>query len=87
MADGSLSSIGLIHAEDLAREMGYEGVTNAFRSWCATMRIAPVPGRRGWYDRKLVRRRLDEAQGLVAEATDERPMSLVEQRRARRGAA
>lgn len=82
--------IALIHGDDLAKAMGYEGVTNAFRDWCATMRITPVPGRRGWYDRKLVRRRLDEAQGLFAAPTDpgdERPMSLVEQRRLRRGAA
>ena len=84
-------SIGLIHVDDLARELGYDGPTNAFRQWCVALRIAPVPGRKGWYDRKLVRRRLDEAQGLLGEpqAGQGAPahLSLVEQRRARRGAA
>jgi hypothetical protein len=84
-------SIGLIHVEDLACELGYDGPTNAFRAWCASLRITPVPGRKGWYDRKLVRRRLDEAQGLMIEPLPghaaSQSLSLVEQRRARRGAA
>ena len=29
------------------------------------MRILPVPARVGWYDPSLMRRRLDEAQGLL----------------------
>ena len=79
----------LISAEDLARQMLFSGVNGAFRDWCALMRIHPVPGRRGVYDPALVRRRLDEAQGL---ATGEGAAlgagaGLVAQRRARRGAA
>jgi len=53
------------------------------------MRITPVPGRRGFYDAALVRRRLDEAQGLLrAEPQVKGPntMTLIESRRARRGA-
>lgn len=84
-------SIGLIHVSDLARELGYDGPTNAFRQWCAALRIAPVPGRKGWYDRKLVRRRLDEAQGLLSNSeagqVAQASFSFVEQRRARRGQA
>lgn len=76
--------------EDLAHKMGYAGANSAFRAWCASMRITPVPGRRGFFDPTLVRRRLDEAQGLIAPAAAgdaEKPMSLTEQRKARRGAA
>ena len=70
---------------------GYSGANNAFREFCAKHRITPVPGRAGWYDPKLIRRRLDEAQNLLAapqETNAPTPaLSLVEQRRARRGAA
>lgn len=81
--------IELIPAEDLARRMGFSGAASAFRDWCARTQIYPVPGRRGFYDPALVRRRLDEVQGLFPAAQPEGvsppPMSLVEQRRARRG--
>lgn len=79
--------IRLIRSDELAEAMGYEGVNNAFRDWCAKLRITPVPGRRGIYDPVLVRRRLDEAQGLAVEgvAPSHAPMSAVEKRRARRG--
>jgi hypothetical protein len=83
--------IGLVSRDELARALGYSGAHEAFRTWCAAMRITPVPGRVGWYDPRLVRRRLDEAQGLLGEPpapeAGERALSLVEQRRARRGAA
>lgn len=82
-----MNELTLISTEELARRVGYDGPTNAFRSWCAAMRIQPVPGRRGYYDPKLVRRRLDEAQGLVSEPADRAssPDDLIGQRRARRG--
>jgi len=53
------------------------------------MRIHPVPGRRGVYDPAIVRRRLDEAQGLLQGegAASAMGAGLVAQRRARRGAA
>ena len=82
--------IDLIPAEELARRLGYTGATNAFREWCVSMGIRPVPGRRGFYDPVHVRRRLDIMQGLdqpAPQAEADRPLSLVEQRRARRGAA
>ena len=84
--------IDLEHIDDLAKRMGYSTPNTAFRDWCVKLRITPVPGRRGWYDPYLVRRRLDEAQGLFSappaiQLTDTQPISLVEQRRARRGAA
>jgi hypothetical protein len=82
-----MNDLTLISTEELARQVGYEGPTNAFRSWCAAMRIKPVPGRRGFYDPKLVRRRLDEAQGLASTPTDRTSSAddLIGQRRARRG--
>jgi hypothetical protein len=78
--------IALIAGDALARSAGYRGVTNAFRGWCAKLRITPVPGRRGYYDPVLVRKRLDEAQGLASEATTEPgSMTPMDKRRARRG--
>jgi hypothetical protein len=78
--------IDLMTGEALARSAGYGGVTSAFRNWCAKLRITPMPGRRGYFDPKLVRRRYDEAQGLASEATSEPgSMTPIEKRRARRG--
>ena len=78
--------IDLMTGEALARRVGYGGVTNAFRDWCANVRITPVPGRRGYYDPVLVRKRLDEAQGLASGVTLEPGgMTPIEKRRARRG--
>lgn len=81
--------IRLVSTEDLAINMGYAGANSAFREWCASLRISPVPGRRGWYDMKLVRRRLDEAQGLndvmQMQNASTGANSLVEMRKARRG--
>lgn len=83
--------IRLISIEQLAHELGYSGANSSCRDWLTTMRITPVPGRRGWYDPLLVRRRLDEAQGLSENAREafgtNAPISLTEQRRARRGHA
>ena len=79
--------IGLIPGAELAEAWGYSGTNNAFRDFCAKHRITPVPGRPGWYDPHLVRRRLNEAQGLNDTAADTgRQLNLVEQRRQRRGA-
>lgn len=85
-------NIRLIPLEELARDLGYSGPNSSCRDWLAMMRITPVPGRRGWYDPLLVRKRLDEAQGLSSlrsePASAEAPvLSLTEQRRMRRGNA
>jgi hypothetical protein len=82
MLDQNAPPILLISSDDLATRMGYSGTTSAFRGWCASMRIAPVPGRRGYFDPALIRRRLDEAQGL-ADAVDGTAGGLVAARRAR----
>lgn len=54
----------LISTEELAAKMRYSGANSAFREWLVSMGITPVPGRRGFYDPRLVRKRLDEAQGI-----------------------
>lgn len=76
--------ISLISTEDLAASMGYSGATTSFREWCTSMRIQPVPGRRGYFDPALVRRRLDEAQGLSEVADIADTDGLVSARRLRR---
>lgn len=78
--------IRLIRATDLARAFGYKVASPAFRTRLAEMRITPV--RPGWFDPALVRRRMDEAQGLGASAPANGPgvgSGLVAQRRARIG--
>lgn len=80
--------IGLVSSADLAELWGYAGPNDAFRVFCNRIGVTHVPGRPGWYDPRLVRRRMDEAQGLISEAkAAEGGASLVEKRRARRGAA
>jgi hypothetical protein len=77
----------LLTGEELAKRMGFTGVTSSFRTWCKHMGISTVPRRSGKYDPKHVRDRLDIMQNIKVPATSERPvaeMSLVEQRRARR---
>jgi len=88
VAQNFAALISLIHRDELAQLLGYPAANNGFREFCIRNRITSVPGRRGWYDPQLVRRRLDEAQGLqgAREAASE-ALSNVERRRARRGAA
>lgn len=77
--------IRLVTSEELAHDLGYSSANDAFRSWCTKLRITPVPGRRGVYDIALVRRRLDEAQGLEVQSnTISQEADLVAIRRARR---
>lgn len=79
--------IRMISAASLAKLWGYSGPTDAFRVFCTKLSITHIPGRPGWFDPCLVRRRLDEAQGLAPPISPGgRGLSLVEQRRARRGA-
>ena len=75
--------LDLTPSEELATRMGYSAPTNQFRTWLKTMNTTPVPGRRGYYDPSLVRRRLDAAPDLLT-ATAEASDSLVAKRRARR---
>lgn len=80
--------IGLIAAAELANLWGYAGPNDAFRVFCAKLSISHVPGRPGWFDPCLVRYRMNVAQGLVPDGQNgPRVLSLVEQRRMRRGAA
>lgn len=86
-----IDALGLtmISGEDLAIAMRFTGVTGRFRSWCRELGIKPLPGRYNVYDPKLVRQRLDLAQGIerVAPVQKDEPVSLVEQRRLRRAGA
>ena len=75
---------------ELIAVMQFDGSIKSFRTWCRKLGIKSVPGRRGVFDPKLVRHCLDEAQELTAfkeTNTGHLPLSLVEQRRARRGQA
>ncbi|MZR15408.1 hypothetical protein GQE99_20540 [Maritimibacter sp. DP07] len=81
-------SIGLMTGEQLAQAMLFSGASQSFRNWLKRAGIEPVPGRRGIYDPKHVRARLDAIQGLPsddAKGQGADVVSLVEARRARRG--
>lgn len=76
--------IQLVSTHELAASLGYQGPSNAFYDFCRRMEILPV--RRGWYDPKLVRTRLDAVQGIESPSgmgSADVPASLVAQRRAR----
>lgn len=77
--------IQLIPTPELASLFGYAEPSASFYDFCKRTGISPVPGRRGWYDPKLVRARLDAVQGMTEAVRDavSKP-SLVAQRRARR---
>lgn len=76
--------IALIRAEDLAKEWGFAGVTNSFRTMCAKLGVRPV--RPGWFDPRHVRQRMDAAQSINPPSSAAGPApSLVELRRARNG--
>lgn len=78
--------IRLVSTADLAEVLGFSGPNDAFRIFCADKGIRPI--RKGWYDPHHVRARLNAVQGLAALPQSSEPaLSLVEQRRARRGAA
>ena len=80
-----LSQIQLIPTPELALLFGYNEPSASFYDFCRRTGIAPVPGRRGWYDPKLIRTRLDAVQGISAtEREAESQLSLVAQRRVRR---
>ncbi len=79
------NQLQLIPTPKLALMFGYSEPTNSFYDFCRRNGISPVPGRRGWYDPKLVRARLDAVQGIeISGSEDKSVLSLVAQRRARR---
>lgn len=78
-----LADLILVSAQDLAQLFGFAGANDAFRSWCKRCGIEPLPGRRSHFDPKLVRLRLNEIQGHSDQVANDKPLSLVEQRRSR----
>lgn len=73
-------TVMIVTAEELALLVRYAGATSSFRTWLHRVGIEHLPDRPGHYDMKLVRNRLDAAQGLLrspsAEAVHERPTPL-----------
>lgn len=80
-------SIHLVSSDDLASAFGFAAPNDAFRGFCRTLGITPVRRNPNFYDPKLVRARLDQAQGLHGNIVESRDHTdLVEARRARRAA-
>ena len=85
--DFSVKAISLVSSDDLASALGFASPNDAFRGFCRNLGITPVRRNPNFFDPKLVRLRLDQAQGLpaaVVAAVNEG--DLVEARRARRAA-
>ena len=86
--DFNVKAISLVSSDDLAASaLGFASPNDAVRGFCRNLGITPVRRNPNYFDPKLVRLRLDQAQGLptaVAAAANEG--DLVEARRARRAA-
>ena len=80
-----IQAIRLVSSDDLASAFGFAAPNDAFRGFCRNLGITPVRRNPNFFDIKLVRARLDQAQGLEAVEKKKREESLVEKRRARRG--
>lgn len=78
-------SIKLVSSDVLAAELGFAAPNDSFRNFCRSLGITPVRRNPNFYDPKLVRARLDQAQGLLNSKHLFKKESLVDQRRARRG--
>jgi hypothetical protein len=78
-------AVRLVSSDDLASAFGYAAPNDAFRGFCRNLGITPVRRNPNFFDIKLVRARLDQAQGLEAAEKAKTNESLVERRRARRG--
>ena len=85
--DFSIQTISLVSSDDLASALGFASPNGAFRGFCRNLGITPVRRNPNYFDPKLVRLRLDQAQGLhAAVAAGANEGDLVEARRARRAA-
>lgn len=79
----STQSIQLVSSEDLASALGFASASDAFRGFCREKGITPVRRNPHFFDPKLVRIRLDQAQGLLVAETVPQNEGLVGKRRAR----
>lgn len=83
-----MDGITLLSAQELAISQGFSSANDSFRMYLKNAGITPVPHRRGYFDPKHVRARLNSIQGLHDDrvaSTDTQPTSLVKMRRARLG--
>lgn len=79
----SIQNISLVSSEDLATALGFVAPNDAFRGFCREYGITPLRRNPHFFDPKLVRLRLDEAQGLSTENIQSFDSGLVAARRAR----
>lgn len=80
-----VQAVRLVSSDDLAAALGFSSPNDAFRGFCRNLGITPVRRKPNFFDPKLVRLRLDQAQGLPpAVAASSNEVDLVEARRARR---
>lgn len=75
--------IQMMTGNELARALGFEGVTGSFRSFCQEAGIKTLPGRRDCYDPVAVRHRLNLVQGLTSVDADDNT-GLLEMSKVRR---
>ncbi|MFN3208753.1 MAG: hypothetical protein ACE369_07080 [Roseovarius sp.] len=81
------AEIALISASELAHMFGFSSPNDAFRSFCRRLDVQPIRRNPNYFDAKLVRFKLDAAQGLTPSASNvSQEHDLVARRRARRAA-
>jgi hypothetical protein len=82
--------VTVVTDEELAVALRFEPGSGRFREWLKLMSIKPLPGRRGVYDLRHVRHRLDVMQGMADAKTSAMPaaeLSPLEKRKLRRAQA
>ncbi|MBY6115973.1 hypothetical protein KUW09_14425 [Mameliella alba] len=63
------SEIALVSASELAEMFGFASPNDAFRAFCRRLGVTPIRRNPHFFDAKLVRLKLDKAQGLPSVET------------------
>ncbi len=82
--DAIRAPVTMMTGAELAIALRFDGTTSAFRKFCKTAGINPLPGRKDCYDPVAVRHQLNAIQGLVANQSE--PTSALDRSRMRRDA-
>ncbi|MCA0961757.1 hypothetical protein [Salipiger bermudensis] len=79
------AEIALVSASELAQMFGFSSPNDAFRTFCRRLDVRPIRRNPNYFDAKLVRFKLDAAQGLTSVTSSiSQEHDLVARRRARR---
>lgn len=83
--DPKLDMLSLITTAQLASAWGFARPNSSFVALRKRLNVEPIAGTRGKYDPQDVRRKMDQAQSSERHNIQRASLSLVEQRKLRRG--